>query len=347
MKKRKKLFTTIATSLTVIALALGAAAGCGGKADNGGGKTAAPANVKDVYAASVLSGASYLSGAAAEGTVKTLAANAFNAVSVATERPSEFTREKAIELKNGLLTLENAISNRISETVALNDGTGEYAVYEFVMTVSAGSREVAKMYYNETPEAEENDADDIEEDDDIKDDDEKVGEFETSTTLNGVIVYGEKAYTVSGKREMENDGDESEYSVEIKTMTDKNNYVEFCYEVEKEANENSVSYEFKIVNDGVTVQETELEFEEENGKTEVSLKFKKGSVKDAGEFKIVKDDVNANAYRVRYEVNGKKSYITVIKTETGYKFTYSNQFVEEVGFTEDLSPEAEAIQSGI
>lgn len=352
MKKRKKLLTWVVTITAILALALSVAAGCGGNAGSGVNKNTAAASVKDVYAASAVSGASYLNGAVKGGNASYTAAAqsvfigfADNAAAP-TERPTEFTRERVIEVKNGLMAFENAIAGKISETVALNDGTGEYAEYKFVMTVSAGDKVVAKMYYNETPEAEEDDTDDIE-DDDIKDDDEKVGEFETSTVLNGVIVYKDSTYTVTGKKETETDGDESEYSVELITMTDKNNYVEFSYEVEKEADENSVSYEFKIVKDGVTVQETELEFENEDDKTEISLKFKKGDKKDEGEFKIVKDDVNANAYRVRYEVNGKKSYITVIKTETGYKFTYSNQFVEEVGFTEDLSPEAEAIQSGI
>lgn len=348
----KKLLTSLASLIMVIALALSIAAGCGGNAGSGGNKNTA-ASVKDVYAASAVSGASYLNGAVKGGNAShTAAAQSFiigfaDNVAAPTERPAEFTRERVIEVKNGLMAFENAIAGKISETVALNDGTGEYAEYKFVMTVSAGDKVVAKMYYDETPVKENNNAEKPDDDEEKPDDDEEkaekeeeIGEFETSTVLNGVIVYKDSTYTVTGKKETETDGDESEYSVELITMTDKNNYVEFSYEVEKEADENSVSYEFKIVKDGVTVQETELEFENEDGKTEISLKFKKGNKKDEGEFKIVKDDVNLNVYRVRYEVGNKKSYITVQKTETGYRYTYSNEFVEEIGFTETLTPPA-------
>lgn len=341
----KKLLTSLASLIMVIALALSVAAGCGGNAGSGGNKNTA-ASVKDVYAASAVSGASYLNGAVKGGNASnTAAAQSFiigfaDNVAAPTERPAEFTRERVIEVKNGLMAFENAIAGKISETVALNDGTGEYAEYKFVMTVSAGDKVVAKMYYDETPVKENNNDEKPDDDEEKAEKEEEIGEFETSTVLNGVIVYKDSTYTVTGKKETETDGDESEYSVELITMTDKNNYVEFSYEVEKEADENSVSYEFKIVKDGVTVQETELEFENEDGKTEISLKFKKGNKKDEGEFKIVKDDVNLNVYRVRYEVGNKKSYITVQKTETGYRYTYSNEFVEEIGFTETLTPPA-------
>lgn len=345
MKKRKKLLTVVVTITAILALALSIAAGCGGNAGSGGNKNTA-ASVKDVYAASAISGASYLNGAVKGGNAShTAAAQSViigfaDNVAAPTERPAEFTRERVIEVKNGLMAFENAIAGKISETVALNDGTGEYAEYKFVMTVSAGDKVVAKMYYDETPVKENNNAEKPDDDEEKPEKEEEIGEFETSTVLNGVIVYKDSTYTVTGKKETETDGDESEYSVELITMTDKNNYVEFSYEVEKEADENSVSYEFKIVKDGVTVQETELEFENEDGKTEISLKFKKGNKKDEGEFKIVKDDVNLNVYRVRYEVGNKKSYITVQKTETGYRYTYSNEFVEEIGFTETLTPPA-------
>ena len=345
MKKRKKFLTMVVTITAILALALSVAAGCGGNAGSGGNKNTA-ASVKDVYAASAVSGASYLNGAvkgdnashtaAAQSVIIGFADN----VAAPKERPAEFTRERVIEVKNGIMAFENAIAGKISETVALNDGTGEYAEYKFVMTVSAGDKVVAKMYYDETPVKENNNAEKPDDDEGKAEKEEEIGEFETSTVLNGVIVYKDSTYTVTGKKETETDGDESEYSVELITMTDKNNYVEFSYEVEKEADENSVSYEFKIVKDGVTVQETELEFENEDGKTEISLKFKKGNKKDEGEFKIVKDDVNLNVYRVRYEVGNKKSYITVQKTETGYRYTYSNEFVEEIGFTETLTPPA-------
>lgn len=341
----KKLLTSLASLIMVIALAFCVTAGCNGKNVDDSKKSAATASVKDVYAASALSGASYLSGAIKTGSgSKTIAqttvfASFTDLASGSSERPSEFTREKAIELKNGLLAFEDAISKNISETVMLNDETGEYSVYEFVMTMYAGDSIIAKMYYNETPVTENEGENELDDDEEEK----EVGEFESSTRLNGVIVYDDKVYIVTGEKELETDGKEREYSIEIITMLDKNNYVEFCYEVENETDENSETYEFKIVRDGVTVQETELEFESENGKTEISLKFKKGNNKDAGEFKIVKDDVNANVYRVRYELGNKKSYITVVKTENGYKFTYSNQFVEEIGFTDDLTFTAETV----
>lgn len=317
--KKSKLFTAIGSLTLSAALCLGVAAGCADNSKKDDSATATTA--KDVYATSAVTGASYLS---KTNKVASLASadGALAATDKTTDDPYDYMFGYLPNLKDEIMTFDKLVSGSISETVEINtDGDEKYAKYSYVMTVSVNGEETCKMYYNETSTKSETELPD-------EDDDDEVAEFKTSTTFEGVVVYDGGEYNVSGKRELEVEGDDSEFSVEFYTKIDDRNYIEFTYESEKEQDDHEVSYELKIVVNGRTIQESELEFETENGKTTISLKFKGG----LGEFVIEKDLTDDNVYRVRYELGKTTINITVTKTDTGYKFSYAGSQEVEIPF---------------
>lgn len=323
------------------ALALGAVLVFGIGCANGGGngnaeKGGSFANSADFFAMSAASGVSFLN--ATEQTSKPRAARrAKNATydvrataDPATARPEEYSDEKVLEIKNCLTMFESIAAGGITaETTANEDGLAEYVKYEFKMAVTFDG-ESAVMYYNETePTAlREVDYDEDDDDDDDDADERDEEEIETNSLITGVVVSGENVYETTGKREIEVEGDEREYSLELTLKKSDTTYVKFTYETETETDESEVSYECEIYENGVKVQETEIEIETENGKTEVKFEFENGGKGDGVEFKIV---MRAEGkFDVSRKENGKNSYILAEKTESGYRFTYSNGYAENV-----------------
>lgn len=339
MKKKNKLLTIIGSVMVAAALSLGAMACSAGGNDSGsgaGGQTSA-ATAKEVYAVSAFSGANYLlnaEGLSSAGEIGVFTGGELFAPvnmgttdttvvadkAAATERPSDYTDESVNGIKNCLEMFDSLIVNGgISQTVEKNPSDGEYGQYAFVMTVSTSGKQ-AKMYYNEVSSKTETEIDDDGEE-----------EIEISTVLKGVIVLDGETFEVDGKKEIETEGDESEYSVEFVTKKDSGNYVKFSYSTETERNENEVSYECEIYKNNSKVTEIEFEIKEENGKIEIKFELEKNGKGDGTEYKITKKE-GSDKFDVRHEYNGKKSYVSVEKTADGYVFLYSNGFTENVGF---------------
>lgn len=311
MKKRNKLFAIIGSLTLAAALSFGIVGCKDGKGNSGGNA----ASSKDVYAVSALSGAAYLANTSGVSAFSALAAE------TATERPAEYTDEAVRDVRNCLSMFDSVISGGgINHTIEKNTETeGEYAEYGFVMTVNAGGQTV-KMYYDEL----------FTESGVEIDDEDGTEEYEESTILGGVLVYGEEVFRVDGKREVEKEDGESEFSIEFVTKKDDANFVKVCYESEREDGESEISYEYEIYSNGVKVTETELSIEEENGKTEIKFELEARGA-GATEYKIVKKD-GSGKFDIKREANGRKSYITAEKTANGYVFTYSNGYTETVDF---------------
>ncbi len=318
MKKFSKLLTVLSALALSAALTFGAVACSGNKDDK---KSQAPStSAQDVYATSALSGASYLSASGASSVRR--ASAAVNSASIEINAPTFNFEGVAPKIKDGLELVDSLLAGNVSEKIEINtEKDGEFAAYTYLMTVTVDGKEVARMYFNETSTKTETE----------QDDDDYESKTETSTTLEGVIVKGDKKYEVVGKKELEVEGDEKEFSVEFRTKADENNYVEFSYESEKDENSLETSYTVKIVRNGKVLQETELEYETENGKTEVELSFKafKGI-----KFKISKDDVNDNVFRLSYIIGESSFNVTVTKTETGYKFTIDGNHQFELPYSD-------------
>ena len=319
MKKRNKFLTVICSLVLIAAISFGVVA-CAGPNEKAQTKTVAS---KDVYALSAVAGANYLSrlneGAAPQGKEGgTLAVDVYAVTKTdVNERPVEYSDESVADIKNCLAMFDAVLESGISHTIEKNkEVDGDFADYNFIMSVTAGDFS-AKVYFDELYTESKTEIDE----------EDGTEEFEESTYLSGVILYGDEVFDVTGKREVENEDGESEYSIEFVTKKDDKNYVKVSYESETERNEAETSYEYEIVADGKKVSETELSIETENGKTEIKFELENKSAEGKTEYKIVKKD-DSDKFEIKAEFNGKKSYITVEAADGRYTFTYSNGYKE-------------------
>ena len=306
----KKKIISIVCALALIGTMTAALTACDVK---GGGGNAAKVkvNANDVYALSALTGAEYLDQTESGATG-----------AAETTRPGVITDADVSGIKDCLNMFDDIISGGgITQTVEKNeDVEGLYKDYPFVMTVTVGNTGItAKMYYKEVNTVTETEIDDGEE------------ETEVSTTLSGVMVFDGKEFEVSGKKEIETEGDEKETSIEFTTKSKANplNYVKIKQSVEVENGAQEVEYEYEIYENGEKAREFKLEIEDENGKTEVSFKMEIENVPEETEYKIIKGDVDGK-FKIKYEKGKEKGFITVESVEGGYKLTYNNGYSEVI-----------------
>ena len=306
----KKKIISIVCALALIGTMTAALTACDVK---GGGGNAAKVkvNANDVYALSALTGAEYLDQTESGATG-----------AAETTRPGVITDADVSGIKDCLNMFDDIISGGgITQTVEKNeDVEGLYKDYPFVMTVTVGNTGItAKMYYKEVNTVTETEIDDGEE------------ETEVSTTLSGVMVFDDKEFEVSGKKEIETEGNEKETSIEFTTKSKANplNYVKIKQSVEVENGAQEVEYEYEIYENGEKVREFKLEIEDENGKTEVTFKMEIENVPEETEYKIIKGDVDGK-FKIKYEKGKEKGFITVEAVEGGYKLTYNNGYSEVI-----------------
>lgn len=304
----KKKIISIVCALALIGTMTAALTACDVK--GGGNATKVKVNAKDVYALSALTGAEYL------GQTESGATGA-----AATTRPGVITDADVSGIKDCLNMFDDIISGGgITQTVEKNeDVEGIYKEYPFVMTVTVGNTGItAKMYYKEVNTVTETEIDD------------GVEETEVSTTLSGVMVFDGKEFEVSGKKEIETEGNEKETSIEFTTKSKANplNYVKIKQSVEVENGAQEIEYEYEIYENGEKAREFKLEVEDENGKTEVTFKMEIENAPEETEYKIIKGD--DGKLKIKYEKGKEKGFITVEAVEGGYKLTYDNGYSEVI-----------------
>lgn len=305
----KKKIISIVCALALIGTMTAALTACDVK--GGGNAAKVKVNANDVYALSALTGAEYLAQTESGATG-----------AAETTRPGVITDADVSGIKDCLNMFDDILAGGgISQNVAENtDKDGEFKDYPFVMTVTVGNTGItAKMYYKEVNTVTETEIDDGEE------------ETEVSTTLSGVMVFGDQKFEVSGKKEIETEGNETETSIEFTTrsQTNRDNYVKIKQSVEVENGAQEVEYEYEIYENGEKAREFKLEVEDENGKTEVSFKMEIENVPEETEYKIIKGDVDGK-FKIKYEKGKEKGFITVEAVEGGYKLTYNNGYSEVI-----------------
>lgn len=305
----KKKILSIVCALALIGTMTAALTACDVK--GGGNAAKVKVNANDVYALSALTGAEYLDQTESGATG-----------AAETTRPGVITDADVSGIKDCLNMFDDIISGGgITQTVEKNeDVEGLYKDYPFVMTVTVGNTGItAKMYYKEVNTVTETEIDDGEE------------ETEVSTTLSGVMVFDDKEFEVSGKKEIETEGNEKETSIEFTTKSKANplNYVKIKQSVEVENGAQEVEYEYEIYENGEKVREFKLEIEDENGKTEVTFKMEIENAPEETEYKIIKGDVDGK-FKIKYEKGKEKGFITVEAVEGGYKLTYNNGYSEVI-----------------
>ncbi len=305
----KKKIISIVCALALVGTMTAALTACDVK--GGGNAAKVKVNANDVYALSALTGAEYLDQTESGATG-----------AAETTRPGVITDADVSGIKDCLNMFDDVISGGgITQTVEKNeDVEGLYKDYPFVMTVTVGNTGItAKMYYKEVNTVTETEIDD------------GVEETEVSTTLSGVMVFDGKEFDVTGKKEIETEGDEKETSIEFTTKSKANplNYVKIKQSVEVENGAQEVEYEYEIYENGEKAREFKLEIEDENGKTEVSFKMEIENVPEETEYKIIKGDVDGK-FKIKYEKGKEKGFITVEAVEGGYKLTYNNGYSEVI-----------------
>lgn len=306
----KKKIISIVCALALIGTMTAALTACDVKG-GGGNAEKVKVNANDVYALSALTGAEYLDQTESGATG-----------AAETTRPGVITDADVSGIKDCLNMFDDIISGGgITQTVEKNeDVEGLYKDYPFVMTVTVGNTGItAKMYYKEVNTVTETEIDDGEE------------ETEVSTTLSGVMVFDGKEFEVSGKKEIETEGNEKETSIEFTTKSKANplNYVKIKQSVEVENGAQEIEYEYEIYENGEKAREFKLEIEDDNGKTEVSFKMEIENVPEETEYKIIKGDVDGK-FKIKYEKGKEKGFITVEAVEGGYKLTYNNGYSEVI-----------------
>lgn len=305
----KKKIISIVCALALIGTMTAALTACDVK--GGGNAAKVKVNANDVYALSALTGAEYLAQTESGATG-----------AAETTRPGVITDVDVSGIKDCLNMFDDILAGGgISQNVAENtDKDGEFKDYPFVMTVTVGNTGItAKMYYKEVNTVTETEIDDGEE------------ETEVSTTLSGVMVFRDQKFEVTGKKEIETEGNEKETSIEFTTYSNTNprNFVKIKQSVEVENGAQEVEYEYEIYENGEKAREFKLEVEDENGKTEVSFKMEIENVPEETEYKIIKGDVDGK-FKIKYEKSKEKGFITVEAVEGGYKLTYNNGFSEVI-----------------
>ena len=305
----KKKIISIVCALALIGTMTAALTACDVK--GGGNAAKVKVNANDVYALSALTGAEYLDQTESGATG-----------AAETTRPGVITDADVSGIKDCLNMFDDILAGGgISQNVAENtDKDGEFKDYPFVMTVTVGNTGItAKMYYKEVNTVTETEIDD------------GVEETEVSTTLSGVMVFDDKEFEVSGKKEIETEGNEKETSIEFTTKSKANplNYVKIKQSVEVENGAQEVEYEYEIYENGEKVREFKLEIEDENGKTEVTFKMEIENAPEETEYKIIKGDVDGK-FKIKYEKGKEKGFITVEAVEGGYKLTYNNGYSEVI-----------------
>lgn len=305
----KKKIISIVCALALVGTMTAALTACDVK--GGGNAAKVKVNANDVYALSALTGAEYLAQTESGATG-----------AAETTRPGVITDADVSGIKDCLNMFDDILAGGgISQNVAENtDKDGEFKDYPFVMTVTVGNTGItAKMYYKEVNTVTETEIDDGEE------------ETEVSTTLSGVMVFDDKEFDVTGKKEIETEGNEKETSIEFTTKSKANplNYVKIKQSVEVENGAQEVEYEYEIYENGEKAREFKLEIEDENGKTEVTFKMEIENAPEETEYKIIKGDVDGK-FKIKYEKGKEKGFITVEAVEGGYKLTYNNGYFEVI-----------------
>lgn len=218
-------------------------------------------NSKEMYALSAMSSAIYLQHEQ-EQTSAVKSMKALKLAQTQADKPANITDEDLAGTESCLTMFGDVIKNNgFTQIVEKNTNLSEeLGKYNFVMTISIpnlSNTNTYKLYYDE-----------IATDTQIEIEDEET-ETEISTTLEGVLIANETHFKVEGKKTIETEGNETEYSIEFKTYFDENNYVV----VEQSSENNELEYEYEIYKNGVKVQKIEIEFEKENNKTELEFEL--------------------------------------------------------------------------
>lgn len=232
------------------------------------------------------------------------------------------------------------LNNGVNETVsAPTEEDGEFAGYEYKVAMEVptltGEKESYVMYYTEYDQVT---SEKIDFDDDDDDEKETV-KTETSTRLEGKMLYGGAVYPVEGAKNVETEEGETEVEILFTTRLkdgDRQNYIEVKQSTETENAEQELEYEYKIVKDGKTVSKTKIEIEtdSEEQEQEVKLVFfdASGATPSKTTYSFEREFLANGAAEIviKYNKTGEPAGIIRVRAEQDgtYRFQYDNGFEE-------------------
>ena len=305
--KNKKILTATLVAAMMAPIALGFA-GCKDK------KKELNINAKDVYAMCAASSVEYLKDLPSADPQFVATAMPINS----STRPSAVEEEDVLGIKNSLSMFDQIVQSGIKQSTGLNTSQESgLSGYNFVMEITfpnQTSSQTYKMYYNEVATETEEEIEDA-----------KL-EVEVSTLLDGVLVVDGNQYVIKGEREFEEEGNETESSIQFTTYLDNQNYITFEQSVE----DDEIEYEYSIYKEGSKIQETEFELEKTKKGYEIEFQQanNSGANQTNTEYQIYVGSDSKMVVVVRK--NKIREKITVEVQEGGYQFTYSNGYVETV-----------------
>ncbi len=299
--------------------------GCGDTPQN------AKIDAQDFYAMAAISSVNYLQvNSSLSQSLLTTANDTQNTTQTSATRPDGISSDDVTNLSNYMGMFQGMLSadgNNFFTNSTVAETDEYYGEYNLKMTLSVpqanGQTQQLVMYYNEinTETKEELDDDEV--------------ELEINSTLSGIIVLNGEPYSaVTGEREYEKEGNETEIEIKLTTRSLENNLDYIVIEHEKEDEE--VEYQYSIYQGGTLINETSVEFENEQRQKVLELEFLNNTETDREKVKyeITQDSTNENKFNVKVKAVNNESTVrdsfTITITDTGYTFTYSNNFTETV-----------------
>ncbi len=234
--------------------------------------------------------------------------------SAETENGENDVLQQAKKFNEYFTALDSFLGEEIVSTTTEKNGDAEYD-FDIKMTIKgkdiSGNNTVYVMYYNETLEEEES----------------EDGEIEREYVLEGVMVFENAEYFLTGERSFEQEEDETENKLEMRAYADKNdlsNYIEMEQKNSVETDESKNKFAYKVVIGNQTVEETEVTFktEQEDGKKKTKLEMEFVSGEAEGEYEIKKEIENGKTViKVEYDMKGRVGEFKIkeITDENGVK----------------------------
>lgn len=176
--------------------------------------------------------------------------------------------EPYLELFEQLLTQSNGI--------AVTTETSDLVEYEtkqvFTVTDLLGEQVTYTMYYTKTSNEDELDDDQDEDDEDD----------EQEYALQGILIYGDMTYSISGKHEIEED----EEKLEFKAQISETDYVTVTYKLEDE----ETKFAYRVYANGELDSESTIKVEIEDDEFKIELSYLSGEDLGEYEFKLEEED---------------------------------------------------------
>lgn len=206
--------------------------------------------------------------------------------------------EKSIIIDN-LEVVENMLAGgMIKSEETTSDKDGYSTMYTITTTNLSGKQDSYKFYFSQTEIIDYDD-----DDDDLFDKDN-----EKEYALNGIVIFDNVEYKMTGNKEIEDD----EMEMSFKVYKDQSNYVV----IEQESENNEQGFEYTHYENGKKVFESEFEYEVgRNGKIEVEFEQK--------------TTTSNSKYKFEYTIKDGKKYVIVKIKENGKTSTALIEIVSD------------------